>query len=161
MKFARSAKLLNYLIMALSEKQQQYEAFINDCKEKIANRVINCDNYYLSTKVRFHAICSAYDVCNDCSLGIAGVDKVWAEMKKQGFEHTISPKSSGSEYLVDRKNGIVYRKSDHWGRCATCNWSIDFDYKGIYAIAKASVSDFENIMTLMQCVMLTRTNSFK
>ena len=147
--------------MTLSEEQQQYEAFINDYKERIANRVINCDNYYISTKVRFKAICSSWDKQNDCSLGAEGVDKVWSEMKKQGFEHTVSPKGSGSEYLVDRKNGIVYRKSDHWGRCATCNWSIDFDYQGIYAIAKASISEFENTMNLGQCVMLVRKNSFK
>ncbi len=89
--------------MTLTTKQQQYEAFVNDCKERIANRVINCDNYYISTKVRFNAICSAYDMCNDSSLGIVGVDKVWVEMKKQGLEHTVSPKGSGSEYLVDRK----------------------------------------------------------
>ena len=161
MKFARSAKLLNYLIMALSEKQQQYEAFIQECKEKATNRTVNCDNYYLATKVCFKAICNSCDECNGYSIGSAGVDKVWAEMKKQSFEHTISPKGSGSEYLVDRKNGIIYRKSNHWGRCASCDWSIDIRYQGSYAIAKASVSDFENIMTPIQCMMLTRTNSFK
>ena len=147
--------------MALEKKQQQYEAFVNDCKERIANRVIDCDNYYISTKVRFNAICSAYDMCNDSSLGTVGVDKVWAEMKKQGLEHTVSPKGSGSEYLVDRKNGIVYRKSDHWGRCASCDWRIDIAFQGIYAIAKASISEFENTMNLWQCMTLVKENSFK
>ena len=147
--------------MALSEKQQQYEAFINDCKEKIANRVINCDNYYIATKVCFNMIVKSTDEGNNEALGVDGVDKIWDEMKKQGFEHTVSPKGSGSEYLVDRKNGVVYRKADHWHKCATCAWDIDYFYKGVYAIAKASISDFQNIMNPIQCYFLLKNNLFK
>ena len=124
---------------------------IEDCRKMAEARVIDCDNYFVATKVCFNMIVTSTDERNNEALDVDGVNKIWDEMKNRGFEHTVSPKGSGSEYLVDRKNGVVYRKANHWGKCATCAWDIDYFFKGVYAIAKASISDFQNIMTPWLC----------
>lgn len=44
----------------------------------------------------------------------------WDKLKALGFEHYES--ESGSEYLVDKKTGDIYRLSDHWGNVGSCMW---------------------------------------
>ena len=53
------------------------------------------------------------------------------------------------EYLVDEKNGVVYRIANHWGKCASCDWYIRFKGKkdgytarDRYILAKCNFSDF-------------------
>ncbi|SFG38201.1 hypothetical protein [Prevotella sp. KH2C16] len=118
-------------------------------------RTINSANYFLATKVTFAVVHEC------CTMSHEDLDEVWHDLMSRGFEHTVSPKGSGSEYLVDEKNGIVYRKADHWGRCASCNWKLGAVNQGAYAIAKASFADFEDIMTPGMAYMLKKQNLYK
>ena len=61
-------------------------------------------------------------------------------------EHKYSPyASSGSEYVLDRKNGIIYRFSDHWGDVASCKWTIKPNEEFGFRIAMAKLEDFRRI----------------
>lgn len=64
-------------------------------------------------------------------------------MKESGkYQWHKSPKSS-SEYLIDKKNGDIYRFSNHWGIVASCIWDIDGKNNSVWDIAKSNVRDFE------------------
>ena len=95
------------------------------------------DDYFESTVATFHALTDVLD-------SPAEVDAAWERLKREHpeWEHHKSPKSE-SEYLIDRENGDIYRKSHHWGRVASCNWKISLVNQGAYAIGKANVRDFE------------------
>ena len=95
------------------------------------------DDYFESTVATFHALTDVLD-------SPAEVDAAWERLKKEHpeWEQHKSPKSE-SEYLTDRENGDIYRKSHHWGRVASCNWKISLVNQGAYAIGKANVRDFE------------------
>lgn len=75
-----------------------------------AHKNINEDNYYIGTDADFKSL-NKWE------------EKDWEEIKaiKNG-KHSVSPKSS-SEYVV--VGNLVYRYSDHWGRVASCHWTLD------------------------------------
>ena len=110
-------------------------------KEALGEKVAT-SNYYLNTDATFTALTQTSKEA----------DKMFNEMVDSGkFEYTPSPKSS-SQYLVDKKNGIIYRYSDHWGKCASCYW--DLSYKDIknpelqygerhWTLAKCDINDFK------------------
>lgn len=75
------------------------------------------------------------------------VEDKWDELKKdKNLEFTQSP-SSNSQYLVNKKTGDIYRKSDHWGCVASCFWSLDSKFKTKTTIAKINVSDLSKYET--------------
>lgn len=104
------------------------------------------ENYWLNTDTTFKNIYS-YNSDDATELGKKEdkswsdpVEARWEEMRNSGkYEFTQSPKSS-SQYLVDKKENKVYRKSDHWGRCASCVW--DFDGTHNYGIGVSHIDDF-------------------
>lgn len=47
---------------------------------------------------------------------------IWEKLKDNDYMiHQNSP-SSNSEYLIDSRNGNIYRYADHWGTVASCRW---------------------------------------
>jgi hypothetical protein len=105
---------------------------------------VTVDDYYLDTEADFKSIEEYKPFFEDREDGRYEVDNVgrkWKEMKDSGkYEYTHSPKSS-SQYLVNKNNGDIYRMADHWGRCASCYWGVNFK-KSNYGIAKCNVKDF-------------------
>lgn len=104
--------------------------------------IVSVDNYWLDTEVVFQSIYE-YNLKDADNNGVwqDPVEKKWEEIRNSGkFEFTQSPKSS-SQYLVDRATGDVYRKADHWGRCASCYWGTNMNHN--YGIAKANIKDFK------------------
>ena len=152
-------------ISGKKELEESDEQFINNLSEakqylddidKIPNYVsakeaapnVTADNYWKDTKTEFKPIIQfnwkgGWDKDN--------VKAYWEKLKQRSdLEHTFSPKSS-SEYLVDRKTGDVYRKSDHWGVAASCTWDLASNpelegkdgYMKNYAVAVSNLKDFE------------------
>ena len=116
------------------------------------------DDYYIDTTVRFKSVGSSVPLESVAGNHLADPPSVrkaardngnlWQMMKESGsFEFHESPNYlSGSEYLLDRKTGDIYRYSGHWGRVASCEWDIDADdipYV-LYLIGKANIRDFQS-----------------
>ena len=116
------------------------------------------DDYYIDTTVRFKSVGSSVPLESVAGNHLADPPSVrkaardngnlWQMMKESGsFEFHESPNYlSGSEYLLNRKTGDIYRYSGHWGRVASCEWDIDADdipYV-LYLIGKANIRDFQS-----------------
>ena len=91
-------------------------------------------DYFNNTKVSFHIV----------DMGEPNQIKAkWKEMKSTTkLSYHRSPFSC-SEYLEDEETGTVYRYSDHWGLCASCEWTINGKSEYIDAIGMAALSEFE------------------
>lgn len=98
-------------------------------------RTPTLDDYYINTSTTFKGI----------DLEGKSVDEKWDELKSQdGMEHHKSPLSD-SEYLIDQKTGDVYRKSDHWGKVATCQWDFEGEHsEGGFSIGVSNIKDFDS-----------------
>ena len=99
---------------------------------------VTADNYYIGTRTNFESVYKG-----NTRLAL---DSAWnALKKKEGFVWHHSPLSE-SEYLVNEETGEVYRMSGHWGRVASCWWSLDNDnsYRLLeWAIGKSNIKDFK------------------
>ena len=49
---------------------------------------------------------------------------------------------SNSEYLVNHYTGDIYRFSDHWGKVASCEWSLNDDSTEGWSIGVANIQSF-------------------
>lgn len=105
--------------------------------ELMPNVTIN--DYFLDTETNFNAI--AYIKEDVDAISHIKLNIMWENMKSSGkYIFKQSPKSN-SEYLIDENNGDIYRYSDHWGRVASCRWTLNDDWNRI-AIAKSNLKDF-------------------
>ena len=95
------------------------------------------EDYFNNTKVSFHTVESGEP---------DQVETRWEDMKSSlGLLHHTSPYSS-SEYLEDINTGTIYRYSGHWGKCASCVWTLDEKCGNYYAIGKANIFEFERVV---------------
>ena len=51
---------------------------------------------------------------------------------------------SNSEYLVNHYTGDIYRFSDHWGKVASCEWSLNDDSTEGWSIGVANIQSFKS-----------------
>ena len=109
---------------------------------------VNFDDYWDATSVKWE------------NVGVKeGAPIDWIKDYKKRGEVKASPyRSSISEYVLDKENGLIYRYSDHWGKVGTCNWPIDEEtihpggQKGI-TIGVAKISDFKHLPLTKQEVL--------
>lgn len=52
---------------------------------------------------------------------------------------------SNSEYLVNHHTGDIYRFSDHWGKVASCEWSLNDDSTEGWSIGVANIQSFKSL----------------
>lgn len=52
---------------------------------------------------------------------------------------------SNSEYLVNHHTGDIYRFSDHWGKVASCEWSLNDDPTEGWSIGVANIKSFKSL----------------
>lgn len=126
---------LNEICKNYTNSVEQISKIPKFVKAEEAMPVVTTDDYYLDTEAEFKNL---YDGERK------DLDDVWNEMKKKsGFSFHKSPKSD-SEYLIDERNGDIYRYANHWFRVASCEWSIDSinGYYG-YDIAKCNIKNFK------------------
>lgn len=112
--------------------------------------VVSTKDYYLGTRADFEMVATdkpaerMYDE-SEKALSVGDIEAVWEELKgMEGFRLERSPKSD-SEYLVNDGTGEIYRKSDHWGRVASCHWMLNGRRRegGDWYIGRANVDEFE------------------
>ena len=111
--------------------------------------VVSTKDYYLGTRADFEMVATdkpaerMYDE-SEKALSVGDIEAVWEGLKKkEGFRLEHSPKSD-SEYLVNDATGEIYRKSDHWGRVASCHWMLNgLRREGDWYIGRANVDEFE------------------
>ena len=111
--------------------------------------VVSTKDYYLGTRADFEMVATdkpaerMYDE-SEKALSVGDIEAVWEVLKKkEGFRLEHSPKSD-SEYLVNDATGEIYRKSDHWGRVASCHWMLNgLRREGDWYIGRANVDEFE------------------
>lgn len=53
---------------------------------------------------------------------------------------------SNSEYLVNHHTGDIYRFSDHWGKVASCEWSLNDDSTEGWSIGVANIQSFKSLL---------------
>ena len=96
---------------------------------------VTLNDYYEGTEARFEPLVTSTS---------GDVDAEWDRLKAEhpDWELHESPKSN-SEYLIDRNSGDIYRKSNHWGKVATCIWKLNHVNQGAFAIGKANIKDFK------------------
>jgi hypothetical protein len=96
-------------------------------------RTIDFTNYFESTKVTYTCICEGYKA----------IFKLGEFKENSELEYHKSPKSC-SQYFLDKKKGIVYRWSNHWGEVASCRWDLQGSEKEQIggAMAMAYIKDF-------------------
>ena len=106
-------------------------------------RDIDGGNYFQSTRATFKKLKwgqQAHELFNELKV-------------QDGVEFIKSPNAYGlhSQYLVDTKNEIIYRLSDHWGNFASVKWNLDEPLevwqlrKSPVVLAKANFSDFTDL----------------
>lgn len=128
---------------------------------------VTIDDYFLDTETNFHSIANI--IYNKNGSNVLELDKIWEDMKNSGeYIFKKSPKSN-SEYLINKNNGDIYRYSDHWGRVASCRWTLDDYYGGDVSIAKSNIKNFNRRKDSMsvyfnpqhkECVIKTIKNTF-
>ena len=52
---------------------------------------------------------------------------------------------SNSEYLVNHHTGDIYRFSDHWGKVASCEWSLNDDSTEGWSVGVANIQSFKSL----------------
>lgn len=52
---------------------------------------------------------------------------------------------SNSEYLVNHHTGDIYRFSDHWGKVASCEWSLNDDSTEGWSVGVANIRSFKSL----------------
>lgn len=52
---------------------------------------------------------------------------------------------SNSEYLVNHHTGDIYRFSDHWGKVASCEWSLNDEPTEGWSIGVANIQSFKSL----------------
>ena len=132
----------------IDDNDSEIPALIS-CKE-FYDGIVSSENYYMCTDANFEAMeIEKWEKVDGVLKQTFDPYDTFNKMKNSGkFKYTYSPKSN-SEYLVDEKEGVVYRIADHWGRCASCNWDIkdnegNFIGTGRYIVlAKCRFKDME------------------
>lgn len=146
-KIARINELFKFYQSGVQENLPYREVFPNP----------TLDDYYIDTEVVFKSIGSNVTIESIADNKLAfppplvKADKenwnLWQRMKESGqFEFHDSPNYlSGSQYLIDRSSGDIYRYSGHWGKVSSCQWDIDADeIKYLHLIGKANIKDFHS-----------------
>lgn len=99
-------------------------------------------NFHISTKVDFKRV----------------TEKEWKDVSnvinKLKFTHTSE---SGSSYMVT-DDGLVYRKSNHWGAIASCEWTLEGEGQLICSIFESGpvewgVAKMENFKVFLRPVL--------
>ncbi len=131
-------------------KRLMSDGFWRPYRQVVKN--INLDNYYIGTDATFERVAGvtmSLDENGNWTSNRKEVDDLWQSMKDSGKYAWHKSPLSDSEYLIDEKNGDIYRYADHWGRVSSCNWYLDAStriddrgYDRTEAIAKANIKDF-------------------
>ena len=69
----------------------------------------------------------------------------WEDLKSDKDLKWHHSPLSNSEYLVNHYTGDIYRFSDHWGKVASCEWSLNDDSTEGWSIGLANIQSFKSL----------------
>ena len=95
---------------------------------------VDLSDFYEATSVEFTKISSDKSVFS-----------FWEGLKSDKDLKWHHSPLSNSEYLVNHHTGDIYRFSDHWGKVASCEWSLNDDSTEGWSVGVANIQSFKSL----------------
>ena len=95
---------------------------------------VDLSNFYEATSVEFTKLSSDKSVFS-----------FWEGLKSDKDLKWHHSPLSNSEYLVNHHTGDIYRFSDHWGKVASCEWSLNDDSTEGWSVGVANIQSFKSL----------------
>lgn len=95
---------------------------------------VDLSDFYEATSVEFTKLSSDKSVFS-----------FWEGLKSDKDLKWHHSPLSNSEYLVNHHTGDIYRFSDHWGKVASCEWSLNDDPTEGWSIGVANIKSFKSL----------------
>lgn len=95
---------------------------------------VDLSDFYEATSVEFTKISSDKSVFS-----------FWEGLKSDKDLKWHHSPLSNSEYLVNHHTGDIYRFSDHWGKVASCEWSLNDEPTEGWSIGVANIRSFKSL----------------
>ena len=95
---------------------------------------VDLSDFYEATSVEFTKISSDKSVFS-----------FWEGLKSDKDLKWHHSPLSNSEYLVNHHTGDIYRFSDHWGKVASCEWSLNDEPTEGWSIGVANIQSFKSL----------------
>ena len=95
---------------------------------------VNLSDFYEATSAEFTKLSSDKSVFS-----------FWEGLKSDKDLKWHHSPLSNSEYLVNHYTGDIYRFSDHWGKVASCEWSLNDDSTEGWSIGVANIQSFKSL----------------
>lgn len=95
---------------------------------------VDLSDFYEATSVEFTKLSSDKSVFS-----------FWESLKSDKDLKWHHSPLSNSEYLVNHHTGDIYRFSDHWGKVASCEWSLNDDSTEGWSVGVANIQSFKSL----------------
>lgn len=95
---------------------------------------VDLSDFYEATSVEFTKLSSDKSVFS-----------FWEGLKSDKDLKWHHSPLSNSEYLVNHHTGDIYRFSDHWGKVASCEWSLNDEPIEGWSIGVANIQSFKSL----------------
>lgn len=95
---------------------------------------VDLSDFYEATSVEFTKLSSDKSVFS-----------FWEGLKSDKDLKWHHSPLSNSEYLVNHHTGDIYRFSDHWGKVASCEWSLNNDSTEGWSVGVANIQSFKSL----------------
>lgn len=95
---------------------------------------VDLSDFYEATSVEFTKLSSDKSVFS-----------FWEGLKSDKDLKWHHSPLSNSEYLVNHHTGDIYRFSDHWGKVASCEWSLNDDSTEGWSVGVANIRSFKSL----------------
>ena len=95
---------------------------------------VDLSDFYEATSVEFTKLSSDKSVFS-----------FWEGLKSDKELKWHHSPLSNSEYLVNHHTGDIYRFSDHWGKVASCEWSLNDDSTEGWSVGVANIQSFKSL----------------
>jgi len=95
---------------------------------------VDLSDFYEATSVEFTKLSSDKSVFS-----------FWEGLKSDKDLKWHHSPLSNSEYLVNHHTGDIYRFSDHWGKVASCEWSLNDESTEGWSVGVANIQSFKSL----------------
>ena len=106
----------------------------NTASYREVKKDVDLSDFYEATSVEFTKLSSDKSVFS-----------FWEGLKSDKDLKWHHSPLSNSEYLVNHHTGDIYRFSDHWGKVASCEWSLNDDSTEGWSVGVANIQSFKSL----------------
>ena len=107
---------------------------VNTVSYREVKKDVDLSDFYEATSVEFTKLSSDKSVFS-----------FWEGLKSDKDLKWHHSPLSNSEYLVNHHTGDIYRFSDHWGKVASCEWSLNDDSTEGWSVGVANIQSFKSL----------------